>query len=270
MLPHLGARLHRVRAFGHDVLLSRTMSPRMIAIRSCGAATSWRRGAIASRPSRSRSAAGPSPWRPTSATAGHPRTGLPSAPGGSRRRARSSSAAAVTAGRGATRSASGSPSTAPILRVDAVGRRTSTTLPCRRASASIPGSSARSSSPSRPRPSTPNDDTPATPVPVAGETDLRRLGPPPIGLDGTWVDVARAGRAALAAARLPGHDACRSAPTTCIVVASPPGRGAIAVEPETHAPQGIRRLLGSEPDALAMLPPGERLTLAMELAFERR
>ena len=36
---------------------------------------------------------------------------------------------------------------------------------------------------------TPNDDTPATPMPVAGETDLRRLAPPPIGLDGTWMDV---------------------------------------------------------------------------------
>jgi galactose mutarotase-like enzyme len=60
-----------------------------------------------------------------------------------------------------------------------------------------------------------------------------------------------------------------SAPTTCIVVASPPGRGAIAVEPETHAPQGIRRLVQDEPGPLVMLAPGDRLTLGVQLAFGR-
>ncbi|HEY8168414.1 MAG TPA: hypothetical protein VIF84_06855 [Candidatus Limnocylindrales bacterium] len=115
----------------------------------------------------------------------------------------------------------------------------------------------------------PNDDTPATPVPVAGETDLRRLAPPPIGLDGTWMDVA--GPVELTWPQLGLQATMRvDAPTACIVVASPPGRGAIAVEPETHAPQGIRRLVRDEPGALAMLAPGDRLRLGVELAFERR
>ncbi len=45
-------------------------------------------------------------------------------------------------------------------------------------------------------------------------------------------------------------------PTLCIVAASPAGAAAVAVEPETHAPQGLRRLLRGEPDALTMLAPG--------------
>jgi hypothetical protein len=54
-----------------------------------------------------------------------------------------------------------------------------------------------------------------------------------------------------------------------IVAASPGEIDAVAVEPETHAPQGLRRLLRGEPDALTMLAPGERLELVMELAFKR-
>ncbi len=59
------------------------------------------------------------------------------------------------------------------------------------------------------------------------------------------------------------------APTIFIVAADPPGAGAVAVEPETHAPQALRRLLRGEPGALMMLAPDERLALVMELAFER-
>jgi hypothetical protein len=52
-----------------------------------------------------------------------------------------------------------------------------------------------------------------------------------------------------------------------IVAASPAGIDAVAVEPETHAPAGVRRLLQGEPGALELLSPGETMTLAVRLAF---
>ena len=44
---------------------------------------------------------------------------------------------------------------------------------------------------------------------------------------------------------------------------------AVAIEPETHAPQAIRRLLQGEPLGLGWLAPGTSLVLAASLAFER-
>lgn len=44
---------------------------------------------------------------------------------------------------------------------------------------------------------------------------------------------------------------------------------AVAVEPQTHAPQGLRRLLNREPGAMAMIGPAESLRMGVELAFER-
>jgi galactose mutarotase-like enzyme len=62
----------------------------------------------------------------------------------------------------------------------------------------------------------------------------------------------------------------RSTPPVGYVVAASPGYvDAIAVEPETHAPQGLRRLLRGEPGGLTVLKPGQSLGLTVELAFER-
>jgi galactose mutarotase-like enzyme len=58
-----------------------------------------------------------------------------------------------------------------------------------------------------------------------------------------------------------------SAPDVYIVAASPSGLDAIAVEPQTHVPQGLRRLLNHEPGALTMLEPGRSLRMGVELAF---
>lgn len=123
----------------------------------------------------------------------------------------------------------------------------------------------------------PNGDTPALPVPVGGDTDLRRLGPMAEGVDATWGELVAEGRGTGSQApvelRWPSSgiraEMRVDAPTIFIVAANPPGAGAIAVEPETHAPQALRRLLRGEPGPLTMLAPGERLTLVMELAFER-
>ena len=53
-----------------------------------------------------------------------------------------------------------------------------------------------------------------------------------------------------------------------VVAASPSELDAIAVEPQTHAPQGLRRLINGEPGALALLDPGGSLSLITELTFQ--
>ena len=106
-------------------------------------------------------------------------------------------------------------------------------------------------------------------MPVSGVFDRRRVELMPDGLDATWVDLADppvvlhwpdAGvRATMTVA----------APARFIVAATLPGTDAVAVEPQTHAPDGLRRLARGEPGALALLPPGGRLELTMGLALEQ-
>jgi aldose 1-epimerase len=107
------------------------------------------------------------------------------------------------------------------------------------------------------------------PETVAGPYDLRSLGPIADDLDATWTDVADP-----AVVLHWPHRGIRAtmrvvAPTICVVAASPSHIDAIAVEPQTHAPRGLRRLLAGEPDGLALLSPGQTLGLTMELAIER-
>jgi galactose mutarotase-like enzyme len=52
---------------------------------------------------------------------------------------------------------------------------------------------------------------------------------------------------------------------TFVVAASPADLDAVAVEPQTHAPQGLRRLLNGEPGAL--MPISSRLSLTTTLNF---
>jgi aldose 1-epimerase len=106
---------------------------------------------------------------------------------------------------------------------------------------------------------------PGRPEPVAGRYDLRRLGEMSVGLDAAWTSLSepavelvwpKAGlRATLAT----------EGTARCIVAARLPSIPAIAVEPETHAPQGLRRLLEGLPDPLILLAPDERLRLVVDL-----
>ncbi len=112
--------------------------------------------------------------------------------------------------------------------------------------------------------------TVARPVPVAGRLDRRRLEELPDGLDAAWADLADppvvldwpdAGiRAELAVAAPAGG-------RPFIVAASPAGVDGVAVEPETHAPDGLRRLARGEPGGLVLVAPGAALELAATLAF---
>lgn len=112
-----------------------------------------------------------------------------------------------------------------------------------------------------------NSDTPAQPDPVSGSFDLRELREIPDGLDATWAELAQP-PVRLRWPRV-GVQATMSvsAPDVYIVAASPSGLDAIAVEPQTHVPQGLRRLLNHEPGALTMLESGRSLRMGVELAF---
>lgn len=107
--------------------------------------------------------------------------------------------------------------------------------------------------------------------PACGDFDLRELRIMPAGLDATWLDpgdppVELAWPDDGIAARIE----VESSDGLCIVAASPAGAGAVAVEPETHAPHGLRRLLAGQPGGLGWIPPGASIRLTTTILFERR
>jgi aldose 1-epimerase len=107
------------------------------------------------------------------------------------------------------------------------------------------------------------------PEPVSGPFDLREVGAMTADLDATWTDLDEA-PVELRWPNLGIRAAMRiTAPTKYVVAASPSHLDAIAVEPQTHAPQGLRRALRGERGALTMLNPGQALRLIVEMAFER-
>ena len=105
---------------------------------------------------------------------------------------------------------------------------------------------------------------------VSGDFDLRSLRPMPSGLDATWLDPGQP------PVRMRWPDLGISATMDvvsdaglCIVAASPADSGAVAIEPETHAPQGIRRLLAGQPHGLTLIEPGQSIHLTTRIVFER-
>jgi len=108
-----------------------------------------------------------------------------------------------------------------------------------------------------------------TPEPVAGATDRRGMGDFPVGLDAAWTHLADPP----VELRWPDSGVAAtmrvSGPTPHIVAARLRGRDAVAIEPQTHAPHGLRRMLRGEPGALAMLDPEEALRLSIDLALRR-
>ncbi len=110
---------------------------------------------------------------------------------------------------------------------------------------------------------------PGPPEPVAGPFDLRRLGPMAAGLDAAWTDLAEP-PVELAWPNLGLRATLATEGTArCIVAANLPPIPAVAVEPQTHAPQGLRRLLEGLSDPLVLLEPGERLGLSVVLEVSR-
>jgi aldose 1-epimerase len=115
-----------------------------------------------------------------------------------------------------------------------------------------------------------NTDPRAEIEPVSGSLDLRSMRPMPPGLDAAWFDLGEPaaalrwpelGIAAMMRARADGE--------LWIVGASPVALDAVAVEMQTHAPYGLRRLLGGEPGSMLELAPGATTRLLVELSFVR-
>ena len=116
-----------------------------------------------------------------------------------------------------------------------------------------------------------NTDSPPEPAPVAGDLELRLLAPPAGGLDGTWTRLTdpQLELAWLDAGVRAVMTIETDAPAALVAVATPPGLDAIAIEPQTHGPDPFRRLAAGEPDPPALLPPGASLRLAIRVSVER-
>ena len=114
-----------------------------------------------------------------------------------------------------------------------------------------------------------NATPPPDPRPISGVLDLRSLGFPADGLDGTWTDASMP-PVALAWPELGVRaTVAASVEARFVAVATPPDLDAIAVEPQTHAPDGLRRLLDGRADGLVWLPAGESLALDLEIRVRR-
>lgn len=109
---------------------------------------------------------------------------------------------------------------------------------------------------------------PGAAEPVAGRFDLRTGGLVPDDLDATWTDFDGPVRLRWPHLGLAAQLSIE-APSTYLAVASPLGLNAVAIEPQSHAPAGLSRLLAGSPGGLAMLQPGATLDLVVELTFEQ-
>jgi aldose 1-epimerase len=108
------------------------------------------------------------------------------------------------------------------------------------------------------------------PQPVAGDYDLRSLSEMAMGMDSTWTGLAdRRVQLAWPSERVRCEMVASTDGNLVFVAARPPHIDAIALEPQTHAPQGLRRLLRQEPDPMTLLAPGETLRVEMTLNFSR-
>jgi Galactose mutarotase and related enzymes len=115
-----------------------------------------------------------------------------------------------------------------------------------------------------------NTDPDATVEPVSGPWDLRAMRPMPADLDAAWLapgDPAVELRWPELSVRATLR--ARSDAGLCIVAASPSSLDAVAIEPQTHAPHGLRRFLNGEAGGLHSLAPGTTLRLTIELALEQ-
>lgn len=116
-----------------------------------------------------------------------------------------------------------------------------------------------------------NDDPRAPSVDPAGELALGLGREPARGLDATWLDIAPrrmrlrwpadglTARVTVAAGSDPMH----------VAVATPEEPDATAVEPVTHAPWALDRLAGGDPGAMRLVDPGDAVTLVIGVEIAR-
>jgi aldose 1-epimerase len=105
---------------------------------------------------------------------------------------------------------------------------------------------------------------------VSGSFDLRTLCTMPNDLDATWLpDGQPAAELYWPEAGVSALLSARSDRGLCIVAASPGSLDAVAIEAQTHAPYGLGRLQRGEAHGLDWLAPGHTLHLEVGLAFRR-
>jgi aldose 1-epimerase len=115
-----------------------------------------------------------------------------------------------------------------------------------------------------------NDDSEAEATPVRGELALDVERPLPIGLDATWLDLDPP-RVELAWPELglAGTLGVRRAGGTHVAVASPYLLDAVAVEAVTNVPWALDRRAEGRPGAIEVLEPGAELSLDVQLDVSR-
>jgi galactose mutarotase-like enzyme len=115
-----------------------------------------------------------------------------------------------------------------------------------------------------------NTSTAAVPDDVSGTFDLRRPAPLAPGIDACWAElnppVMTMWWDALGIAVDYSGRRADGGPVLA-VAANLPEIGGAAVELQTHAPAGLRRLLDGEPYPLDLLAPGAALQLRLDLTF---
>lgn len=120
-----------------------------------------------------------------------------------------------------------------------------------------------------------NVDSAPSPRPVEGAYDRRRLGEMAPDVDATWARLSDPPVELFWPTIGVAASMHIDARTSYVTAASPRDADAIAVEPQTHAPQGLRRLLNGEPGALELLAPAEEgfggsIRLRIEIVFSER
>jgi len=114
----------------------------------------------------------------------------------------------------------------------------------------------------------PNEQPLLAPVPVTGDLDLRSRQALAEGVDSTWTQPADP-PIELWWPHESLHATIRAPfPTLHVTAAYAADLGAIAVEPQTHAPQGLSRLINAQPGAIALIQPGDALVLPITIDFE--
>ncbi len=115
-----------------------------------------------------------------------------------------------------------------------------------------------------------NTDSPVRPRAAKGTAfDLRATAAPPSEMDATWVLSEPSVRLWWPKAGIEAELEIRTDDVACVAVATPADPAATAVEPQTHGPDGLRRLVHGEPNAPTLLPPGGRLVLDLRFRVAR-
>lgn len=116
-----------------------------------------------------------------------------------------------------------------------------------------------------------NDDPRAPAADPTGDLALDLGREPARGLDATWLDIApRRVRLRWPAEGLTaGVTVEADSDPVHVAVATPEEPDAVAVEPVTHAPWALDRLAGGHPGAMRLVDPGAAVTLAIEVEITR-